>query len=652
MAGMIRPKLPPCGTIALLLGLPLLVRLIAWLELRADPFFRLLVVDARSYHEMAASMAAGTWRMEGPFWQPPFYPFLLSLVYRVFGPAPDAARLLQIGCGALVSLLVFRIGGRLLGPRAAWAAWGVAALHGALVFFDLQLLNASLATLLLTLGVERLLAWEAARRRRDLLLAGGALGLASITVATLLALIPAGLLWVAWRTGAGRPQTPGQRLRPALLVLAAAALPVLSVTVINLAASGQPVLVSYNGGVNFWIGNNADYERTVLIRPGRAWQALMQEPVDAGARSESETSAWFFRRAAAWIAADPGAWAGLMAKKTHRVLRGDEQARNQEIYPFRERSRLLSVLLWSRGVAFPSGILLPLGWIAVAAVVQAGIFRRRAAWGAARGADRAIGPPTTSWFRQETRWSGLVLLAALVIVHGLAVALFFPASRYRLPVGPLLAVLAVAGAVHLAGAIRAFREGCRGAAVLPLVALVIGGLVANAGLPPMPLRFHSDTYSDLGTLHFQQQKLDDAARWYEEALELDPENAEAAHNLAAIWIHRGKPESAEPLLRRVLARYPSDPNALTNLGNCYLLRGEPYRAGRYFAQVIAANPGSADAARGLDRARELAGGLERERMAGDPEAFLRGLERMLAQEPANGFLRERIARLRAGGAAE
>jgi hypothetical protein len=43
------------------------------------------------------------------------------------------------------------------------------------------------------------------------------------------------------------------------------------------------VIVSYNGGINFWIGNNPDSERTVAIRPGRSWDALDKELRLAGA---------------------------------------------------------------------------------------------------------------------------------------------------------------------------------------------------------------------------------------------------------------------------------------------------------------------------------------------------------------------------------
>ncbi len=615
------------GPVALVLGVPWLVRLLVWLELRADPFFRLLVVDARTYHETAVAMASGAYRLDTPFWQPPLYPFLLSLIYRVTGPVPDAMRMFQMALGSLSALLVYRIGRRLLGPRAAWVAWGAAAFHGALLFFDLQLLNASLATLLLGVGIERSLAWDEERRPRDLGLAGAAIGLASVTVATLLALIP---VFAFWSGGRARAASSPGRLSPgrapvraagwaAGLFLAAAAVPVLTVTAINLAASGQPVLVSYNGGINFWIGNNPDYERTVAIRPGRAWQALTQEPVEAGARSESETSSWFFRRSMRWIAAEPAAWLGLTARKARLFLRGDELARNQEIYPFRAESFLLRSLLWTRGLAFPTGILLPLGLAGMALW-----FRRRTG-------------------SEERRRAGLGLLTLLFLAHGVAVTLFFPAARYRLPVIPPLILLAVAGGAFL---VEAARQRRWRAMAIPGAALVAGALLANTGLPPMPVRFHGDTYADLGTQHFEQGDLDGAARWYGEALVVDPENAEAAHNLGAIWLHRRQPDRAEPLLRRVLARWPADPKALINLGNCFLQRGEPYRAGRYFQQVLETNPASPDAAGNLELAREQADRLERERMAADPAGFVRGLERLLAREPQNAFLRARLERLR------
>jgi tetratricopeptide (TPR) repeat protein len=601
---------------ALLVGAPFLVRLVAWLELRGDPFFRLLVVDARTYHETALRMANGTFRMEGPFWQPPFYPFLVSLVYRLAGPNPEAMRVLQCLLGGISCWLVFRLADRLGGRRAAWIAWVAAAVCAPLIFFDLQLLGASVATLLLLVATDRVAAWTPGRGDRLLYAGGVALGLACITVATCLVAVPVLAGWAALRL-----HREDAGIATVLYFLAASLAAVVAVTAINLGASGQPVLVSWNGGVNFWIGNNPDYDRTVAIRPGRAWQALTAEPAQAGARNETAASSWFFRKSLRWIGGHPGAWLGLMARKTGLFLRGDELARNQEIYPFRRSSMLLRALLWIKGLAFPTGIVLPLGLAGMATLLFA---RKRRTEG------------TTS------SHPGAGDLALLVGVYAFAVILFFPASRYRLPVLPFLLVFAGAG---IAAWIDAARRGRFGDLRMPAVVLATFLLLSNLGLPVMASSFNSDTYSDMGNFYLDQGNWEESIRWNRRALDLEPENAEAAHNTAAALLRLQRPAEAEPYLRRVLAAWPGDPNALLNLGNVYLMQGDPYRAGRYYLEVYRTDPEFPDARRNFDLARQAAAQVETERMGRDPGPFLDALEKQYRAEPENEFLRERLRAL-------
>jgi hypothetical protein len=615
---------------ALLVGAPFLVRFLAWLELRGDPFFRLLVVDARTYHETAMRMAGGTYRMEGPFWQPPFYPFLLSLVYRVAGPNPDAMRLLQCLLGGGTCWLVFRLAHRLGGRRAAWISWTTATLCAPLIFFDLQLLGVSLATFLLLLATDCVAAWVPGRNDRAFYLGGLALGAACITVATCLVAIPVLAGWAARRL-----HRDDSRVGAALFFLAATLVPVVTVTAINLGASGQPVLVSWNGGVNFWIGNNPDYDRTVAIRPGRSWLALTAEPGRAGVRSESGASGWFFRRSLRWIGEHPGAWVALMVRKAELFLRGDEIGRNQEIYPFRQSSWLLRSLLWVRGLAFPTGILLPLGLAGMATL----LVRRTHGTSGGGGAEsaRAPSPRVTGGVG-----SGAGDLALLTVVYAFAVILFFPASRYRLPIIPLFLVFAGAGVdVWL----HAVRRGRFGSLRVPAVVLAVFIVLSNLGLPAMASTFQSDTYSDMGTFFFDQKNWEESIRWYRRALDLDPGNAEAAHNTGAALIWLQRPDEAEPFLRRVLTAWPGDLKALLNLGNVYLMKGEPYQAGRYYLEVYKTDSGFPDAERNFELARQMAAKLEAGRMARDPGPFLDSLERMYRAEPENEFLRERLRAL-------
>ena len=75
-----------------ILALSLAVRIVYVLQIDASPLFAHPVVDAKTYTEHAARLAAGNWLGlgDGPFWQPPLYPYFLGVI-RTFFPSSIAA---------------------------------------------------------------------------------------------------------------------------------------------------------------------------------------------------------------------------------------------------------------------------------------------------------------------------------------------------------------------------------------------------------------------------------------------------------------------------------------------------------------------------------------------------------------------------------
>ncbi|MCG8462806.1 MAG: tetratricopeptide repeat protein [Holophagales bacterium] len=72
-----------------------------------------------------------------------------------------------------------------------------------------------------------------------------------------------------------------------------------------------------------------------------------------------------------------------------------------------------------------------------------------------------------------------------------------------------------------------------------------------------------------------------AVAFFERALELDPAFAPASVNLAAAQRRAGRPRVAEKLLLGVLAAEPDNVQAASNLASLYLTLGEPAKAGTW-----------------------------------------------------------------------
>ena len=68
-------------------------------------------------------------------------------------------------------------------------------------------------------------------------------------------------------------------------------------------------------------------------------------------------------------------------------------------------------------------------------------------------------------------------------------------------------------------------------------------------------------------------RLDDARRWLERSLELEPGVRPVLNNLGNVWQALGQPAKAVTYFQQVLARWPNDATVLNNLGNALILSG-------------------------------------------------------------------------------
>ena len=138
----------------------------------------------------------------------------------------------------------------------------------------------------------------------------------------------------------------------------------------NATIGGDAVLISYNGGVNFYVGNNSDYEKTISVRPGWEWEELVAQPLREGLVQPSDKSRYFYARAFESIAQAPLEYGALLVWKTAQFWHGDEIERNQEIYYWRKYSAVLATFLWKWGLAFLLDSVTPLALIGLAVYVH------------------------------------------------------------------------------------------------------------------------------------------------------------------------------------------------------------------------------------------------------------------------------------------
>ncbi len=542
----------PLLVILLILSLAILIRIVYINQLGDNPFFDYPIVDSDSYDVMATKIAEGENPTEGPFFQPPLYPYFLGFLYNLFGHNLFTIRFLQMLLGVVNVLLAYLLAKRIFGPRVAVAVGVALSIYGTMLFFEGELLAPALIIFLNLLLILSLLwsldkpAWWRA------LLSGLVLGASAIAMAVILLFALVVLVYGLLRLRRRKEPVGWRRmLVMGLCFLLGVMAVIFPVTLRNLQEGDDLVLISSNAGINFFIGSGKDFDQKVGIRPGYEWQALLQEPIEAGYEKPSEQSAYFVDKGMKIIAKDPLGYLAVLGKKLSLFAHGNEIMRNQELYPFREYSFLLSILVWKWGLAFPYGLLFPL------AVVGAVFALAR---------------------KKEGSWLILLFSAS----HILIIILFFVCARYRMNILPFLVILAVYGVFAL---VSLFRERRWLKAVISCGLLTVLLVACNWNVGEMATEFNADAYYNLGVKYMEEGR-PEAKAMYEKAVALLPDYPEANGNLGIYLDQEGDHMGAIACFQVVLERYPDDIEANLNLGIAKFGLGDIEGAREQFLLVL------------------------------------------------------------------
>ena len=156
-----RPQRAELWTIAALVVLAFVLRLVYVMDLRASPYFEAPILDPAYHVDWARALAAGHTFEQGPFFRAPLYPWLLGGLFSALGPGLFAVRVVQCLLGAATTLLTWMVGRRAFDSRVGLLAAAGAATYWVLIYFDGELLIPTLAVplnllaLWLTLGLAR-----------------------------------------------------------------------------------------------------------------------------------------------------------------------------------------------------------------------------------------------------------------------------------------------------------------------------------------------------------------------------------------------------------------------------------------------------------------------------------------------------------------
>jgi len=537
-----------------------LVRGLYLYQSRDNPTFSAPVVDAMTYDQMARTLAAGEGLTSEFFWQPTFYPLFLSAVYRLSNSSILCVKLVQILLGSLTCVLACLLGSKVFSKAAGILAGLICAIYMPLVFFEGELLATGWAGFWAVATILALLRVKEKPTMTNSFILGAACALSIATRSVFLPFVGATCLWliIAWfRRAIG--------VRRFLLGMAGLAAGFFIVAGPQLLMSrrviGKATVTPYSGGINFYIGNNPNYKKTITTRPGIAWRKLTDLPAEHGIKDKFAAQQFFFERTTDYITQQPLSFLEGLCYKAAQFASSREMPRNVDIYLFRNWSGLLSAGVWKAGrFGFPFGLLLPLA--------AAGAVCRR----------REIAAPI---------WLFVVLYPASVI-------LVFVTSRYRVPIVPVMSVLAAAGCLAIGKLLKERRPKKLAGIVAALVGITLVTSVPGPFYAEQ-LNFEPELYYGLGDSLDKRDRTAEAIEAYSRAVSLRPDYVEAHHNLGLLLADEGKFEQAIAHYNSALKTDPENAGVHDDLGLALSKLGKTQEAIDHYNEAIRINPKSASA---------------------------------------------------------
>jgi len=464
-------------------------------------------MDALYHVEWARALARGDEFQPGPFFRAPGYPWFLAAWTRIFGDDLLAPRLVQAAIGAGSCALVYALGARLFDRRTGLAAAAISAVYAMLVYFDGELLLPVLEVPTCLAAVLLAVRYGDRPSARSAALAGAALGIAAIVRPNVLLWGMFAAVWIVVRGGSPL----AARLRQAAVYGVATLAPILPLTAYNAFVGRDAVLISTQGGVNFWIGNNPSSDGSTAIAPGTRpdwWGGFhdtvaQAEAAEGRALRPSEVSRHYSARAWDWIASQPLAALRHLGWKMRLYWTDHELANNQdEVFFAREFGPILRYSPVGFGVVAPLGIV--------------GLWLCARRW-------RRVGP---AWL--------------FVPVWCASVVAFFVCARFRIPMMPVLGVFAAHAIVVGWVALRA-REWRRAGMVLAGFAILAALVQA---VPHQVDRTPAKGLWQLGVLRFQSGEYAESERLFAESITANPRFPLAHQDLGWSRLRQGRASAA------------------------------------------------------------------------------------------------------------
>lgn len=534
----------------LLAAIAVIVRLVYLIEVSQKLGFSVPMTDEQWHWQGARDIVEKSFWGEGSYPGVPIYKYFLAFLYFITGGSLFWAKLLQILLCGGTAFFLFKTTEQMFGNKSAIIAGLIYSFYGTLVFYETVLGQTALLLFLTVWSINRLTSKLKSDSSRSWIITGVIFGLAAITESKLLLVLPFLVIWLIMKHRKNST-TFWNWIKPSAVFIIGSIWATSPVIVRNLIVGGGFVPITAQSGLNLYLGNNeyADGQSLILPKVEPDNTMILSRLVrlsreiaknDIGHElSEPEICGYWAEKAFQFIVDNPGKFLKLTLKRKLFFISGVEIGQSIDVYAEANKSKLLTALVWNYFLAFPFGLLLPLALIG-AFVLRSHVTR-------------------------------LLPIYIFIVVYSFSVILTLVNAIDRLPIVPLLMMVAAGGLVRLG----ALREEIPNSKKLILALVFIAFLLPfnqklfGLGQPHPFFIYYGDGLSNQS--HGEFAKAEIAFLRADSAF---PFSAQLAVNLAEVEVKLNKTQEAEKNVTRAIELNPQSASGYNVLGLLIREKGE------------------------------------------------------------------------------
>lgn len=538
-----------------------IIRVYYVFEVFNTPFLQNLFSDSAIYSNWAKELVDSGFIGDSVFFMAPLYPYTLAVFYAVFGDSNLPILLFQSFVSTISIFFIYLTAKNSFSKFTAIAAAIIAVFYSQFIFYSGLVLSETLQIFFFTILIYLLSKKEEIYLKDKWLLIGITLGLLLLLRGNVFLIYFGIIIWMISKSKNDRKFKPVFK-KSLTNITVGVALIVSFSAIHNYIIGNDFVLLTSNGGINFYIGNN-EKSQGVFVTPvefdyasdmtGEKY-AELQKGVDL---SPSEVSSYWYDKSFSYILNNPGDELILILKKLILFL-GENENSQSSVMNYDHFKNNYSDLLK-----------LPFfNWLFISSFALFGFFFH--------------------WKDNNRNGIFYFVIAAYI----LATIIFFVNGRYRLGFTPLIIIFAAYGIEQLTAVIKERKFTL---IKIPLT-ILLGFFVVYYIIIDKPEFSEYDAYLFLGDIAFNEKKYDEAIEQYNRSL-FYRDYYTTYMNIGNAFALKKDFRNAISSFTKAINRNPVDVKAHFNLGFAYTQIGEFEHALNSYQKAIELDPTFAGAYR-------------------------------------------------------